>query len=211
MDLQCSQLTACVLPTDEMLPGQQRPPYLRVAVDGLLQGLHSKLGDPVVPLQQRTAQHPRVHLAEEALHARGQVDRGVLVDPDRDPAVDHPPEELPHVEDESAAHRLTAAELVLLRAHVVQGQGTEGRADAVHRHGPRQDHLYGTLDLVFGAFGVAQAQALRLLGDPHQGPADQHREPVQDVLRGGRQAHLLVPAQCARHFPEAPRHILKLG
>lgn len=191
-----------------MLPGLQGPPQVCIAVDRLLQGLRRELGDPVIPLEQSTAQHPRVHLAEDALHARGQVDRRVLVDPDRDPAVHHPPEEFPHVEGEPAAHRLAAAVLVLLRAHVVQGQGTEGRADAVRGDGPGQDDLYGTLDLIFGALGVAQTQALRLLGDPDQSPADQHGEPEQDVLRRRRQVRLLVPAQRARHFPEAPRHIL---
>lgn len=205
------ELTVCVLPADQVLPREQRPPHLGVAADGLLQGLHRELGDPVVALQRRTAQHPREHLAEEALHARSQVDRGVFVDPDRDPAVDHPPEELTHVEDESAAHRFAAAELLLLGAHVVHGQGTEGRADAVHGDGPRQDNPYGTLNLIFGAFGVTQTQALRLPGDPHQSPAHHQRQPQQDVLRKGRQPHLLIPAQRARHFPEAPRYILKLG
>lgn len=206
-----SELTVCVLATDEVLPGEQRTPYLGITTDGLLQGLHRELGDPVIALQRRTAQHPRVHLAEEALHARSKVDRGVFVDPNSHPAVDHPPEELPHVEDESAAHRFAAAELLLFCAHVVHGQGTEGRADAVYGDGPWQDNPYGTLNLVFGAFGVAQAQALRLPGDPHQSPAHHHREPQQDVLRKGRQPHLLIPAQRARHFSQAPRYILKLG
>ena len=188
----------------------QQPPHLRVVVDGLLQWLQRKLGDPVVPLHQRAAQDAAEHLSEQALHARGEVYGSVLVDPERHPAIHHPPEELPHGEHQPAALRLAAAELVP-GAHVVEGQGAEGRRDAVDGDGPWEHHLDGALDLVLGALGVAQAEPLRLPGHPHQRAADEGGQPRQDLRRRVAHHQLLVFPQCALHLAEAPWHVLQLG
>lgn len=114
-----------------MLIWLQQPPDLRVVVDGLLQRLQRKLGHAVVPLHERAAQHAAEHLSEQTLHAGGEVYGSVFVDSERHPAIHHPPEELAHREHHPAARRLPAAELVP-GAHVVEGQGAEGRRDAVH-------------------------------------------------------------------------------
>lgn len=44
LTLNIHNLTVGILPTDQVLPGLQGAPYLRLAADGLLQGLHGELG-----------------------------------------------------------------------------------------------------------------------------------------------------------------------
>lgn len=167
-------LTTWILATYEMLIGLQQTPDLRVVVDGLLQWLQRKLGDPVVPLHQRAAQDAAEHLSEQTLHAGGEVYGSVFVDPEGHPTINHPTEELPHGENQPAACWLASAELVP-GAHVVEGKGAESRRDAVDGDGPWEHHLDGALDLMLGALGVAQAEPLSLPGHPHQRAADESR------------------------------------
>lgn len=161
-----AELTIGIFPTCEVLIGQKEAVQLRIIAQSLLKGFQCEFGDPVILLNHRAIQHPGEDLSEEALHTRGQVNGRMLVDARRDPAVHHPPEELPHGEDQAASLRFPPAKFIL-GAHVVHGQRAEHRGDAVDRDGPRKDHLDGTLDFVFGAFAVAQTQPLRFPGDPH--------------------------------------------
>ncbi len=55
------------------------------------------------PSQPPSYSTPGEDLSEEALHTRGQVNGRMLVDARRDPAVHHPPEELPHGEDQATS------------------------------------------------------------------------------------------------------------
>ncbi len=193
-----------------MLIGQKEAVQLRIIAQSLLKGFQCEFGDPVILLNHRAIQHPGEDLSEEALHTRGQVYSRMLVDARRDPAVHHPPEELPHGEDQAASLRFPPAEFIL-GAHVVHGQRAERRGDAVDRDGPRKDHLDGTLDFVFGAFAVAQTQPLRFPGDPHQRAAHERGEARQQIRGHGPEPQLFLLVERVLHLPEAPGHILKLG
>lgn len=196
-----------------MLVGLQDAPKLRVVVDHRLENFGGDLTPrPVsVSVWVLAGQDPALDLLHQVLHARGKSDGRVLVDPNRDPGVYHPPEKTPDGEGEATAGRFAFPQAVPC-AHAIQRKSFDGGQDATLRQGPTLDQLDGALDLEAGALGVHHAQALSLPGDPDQRPPEEHRQPPGGFGAEASSLGDLFPfPQDLLHVFLAPREFLEVG
>lgn len=165
-----------------MLVGLQHSPEFSVVVDNHLQDFSRDL--PSAAVRALTRQNPALDLFHQVLHASGQGDGRVFVDPDRDPGVHHPPEEPPHRKGQPASGRFALPQPVP-GAHAVEGERLDGGQHAALGQRPALDELDGALHLEAGALGVHDAEALGLPGDADQSAPQQLGEPPDGLVREG--------------------------